>query len=345
MEQQQQDPKTNASWRSHFPQGLVLKGKKKNVELSKPLIFGTYSWGDKSTWGWEGYDSQYLNENTVKEAFQAAISNQIYAFDTDESFAAGKAEQLLGGCVKQLENGPHIVVIDKFVPFTWRISKKSLKSAVTESLFRLGLKSFDLYLIHSPLSSLRSIDTWVESLAECVEEGIVKTVGVSNFSAAQVKKTHEALAKFGIPLAVNQVEFSLLRSNPEESGLLQTCKELGILVMGYCPLGMGRLTGKYSKDNPPQGNRKYSNFPMDQVEPLLEKLRDVGSRHGKTPAQVAINWCICKGVIPVVGVKNAQQVIENCGCLGWELFSEEVAELDKLTKRGHSDLITQLWQE
>lgn len=84
---------------------------------------------------------------------------------------------------------------------------------------------------------------------------------------------------------------------------------------------------------------------MEEVEPLLEKLRDIGSRHGKTPSQVALNWCLCKGVIPVVGVKNAQQVEENYGALGWELFKEEVEELDKLTKKGNADIFTLFFQE
>jgi len=252
--------------------------------------------------------------------------------------------------IKQLEEtnketSRKVIIIDRFAPLPWRITKKSLKTALSESLFRLGLKSIDLYMIQSPASSVRGVETWAEVLAECVEEGLVKTVGVANYNAAQVKKTHEVLSKFQVPLAVNQVEFSLLRSNPESSGLLQTCKELGVVVMGYCPLAMGRLTGKYSKDNPPLGSRRFSNFPMEEVEPLLEKLRDIGSRHGKTPSQVALNWCLCKGVIPVVGVKNAQQVEENYGALGWELFKEEVEELDKLTKKGNADIFTLFFQE
>lgn len=88
--------------------------------------------------------------------------------------------------IKQLEEtnketSRKVIIIDKFAPLPWRITKKSLKTALSESLFRLGLKSIDLYMIQSPASSVRGVETWAEVLAECVEEGLVKTVGVANY--------------------------------------------------------------------------------------------------------------------------------------------------------------------
>jgi len=174
---------------------------------------------------------------------------------------------------------------------------------------------------------------WAEALAGAVKDGLVKSVGVSNYNADQVRRTHAVLAKHGIPLASNQIEFSLIRSNPMTNGLIKTCKELNVRIIAYSPLAMGRLTGKYSKENPPKGNRKFSKFSMEELEPLLEKLREIAKAHNKTVSQVSINWCICKETIPIVGIKNKQQAEDNLGALGWRLTEQEVADLDKFTKQ------------
>ena len=85
----------------------------------------------------------------------------------------------------------------------------------------------------------------MDRLADAVEAGKVKAVGVSNYSAAQMREAHAALAKRGIPLASNQVEYSLLHRQPEANGVLDACRELGITLIAYSPLAGGALTGKY----------------------------------------------------------------------------------------------------
>lgn len=111
--------------------------------------------------------------------------------------------------------------------------------------------------------------------------GLVKTVGVSNYSVDELVRMHTVLAKHGIPLASNQVEFSLLRRHPETSGLIAKCHELGIAVLAYSPLGMGRLSGKYSADNPPPSSRKFSNYPMKELVPLLAAIEKISKAHDK----------------------------------------------------------------
>ena len=160
-----------------------------------------------------------------------------------------------------------------------------------------------------------------------------------------MRAIHGALAKRGIPLATNQVEYSLLRTRPESSGLLGACRELGVTVLAYSPVGQGRLTGKYDATNPPPGKRNFSAYPMAEVEPILAELRRCGERHGgKTPSQVALNWLICKGVVPIPGAKNAAQAEQNAGALGWQLTSEEVAALDRVAKPGQRTLFHRVWQ-
>jgi len=142
------------------------------------------------------------------------------------------------------------------------------------------------------------------------------------------------LDKYGVKIASNQIEFSILRNNAEKNGLLKYCNENGIKILAYSPLAMGKLSGKYSRNNPPQGRRQFGNYSWDIIDPVLEKVRTIAEKRKKTSAQVAINWCICKGTIPLAGVKNSKQAQDNLGALGWRLTPEEVAEIDKVAVTG-----------
>lgn len=300
---------------SSFEEKPLTLGK---MVLNAPIGIGTWAWGDSSTWGYKGYDSSF-NDNTLKEAFMHAVERSVNFWDSAEVYGYGRSETLLGEFIKdyntQNQNNPKAVkfaVATKFLPVPWRLTQGSLHSALDGSIQRLG-RNPELYQVHGPAFSLRKVETWAEALAEDYKKGKIGDVGVSNYNADQVRRTHAALAKHGIPLISNQVEFSLLRNNIMVNGLLDTCKELGVTVIAYSPLGMGRLTGKYNTKNPPPGNRRFGNIDMKDLEVLIEKLKSIGDHHGKTPAQVAVNWCICKGTIPIVGVKNKNQVDENLG--------------------------------
>jgi aryl-alcohol dehydrogenase-like predicted oxidoreductase len=139
-------------------------------------------------------------------------------------------------------------------------------------------------------------------------------------------------------LSSNQLEYSLLDRRIEKNGLLAQCQELGITCIAYSPIAKGVLSGKYSRRHPLSGlrSRKYPVKYLDQIEPLIRLLKEIGDSHdGKTPAQVALNWVMCKGAIPIPGVKTLQQAEENLGALGWRLSENEVAALDDTTDRIH----------
>src|SRR5690606_35456548 len=127
------------------------------------------------------------------------------------------------------------------------------------------------------------------------------------------------LAARGLQLASNQIEMSLLRRRPETSGLLAACERLGVVPLAYSPIGQGRLTGKYTASNPPPGNRTFSPHPMDVVERVVARLREIGEAHDRTPSQVALRWLIQKGAVPIPGAKNRAQAEENAGAVGWSL--------------------------
>ncbi len=155
---------------------------------------------------------------------------------------------------------------------------------------------------------------------------------VSNYSKNQTLRAYDQLSKRNIPLASNQVEYSLLKRKIESNGLMDVCNELGISIISYSPLAMGMLTGKYSTENPPPGfrARRYGKKKLPGIEMLNGIMREIGENYGgKSPAQIALNWTICKGTVPIPGAKNAHQAEHNIGALGWRLTDEELKLLDR----------------
>jgi aryl-alcohol dehydrogenase-like predicted oxidoreductase len=232
------------------------------------------------------------------------------------------------------EDGKPVIFATKFFPFPWRLRSTSLKRALKGSLKRLQAKKVDLYQIHTPYSP-RSIETWAEALGEVINEGYANAVGVSNYNLDQMRRAHDRLLHVGAPLASNQMEYSLLNRNIERNGILKECLERKITLIAYSPIAKGMLTGKYSIENPPSGvrARMYNRSRLEKIQSIVKLLLDIGHRHdSKTPGQVAINWTICKGTVPIPGAKNAQQVFENAGALGWRLDESEVAALDEASE-------------
>jgi aryl-alcohol dehydrogenase-like predicted oxidoreductase len=288
---------------------------------------GTWSWGDRLFWG---YGREYA-ETDVKAAFQASLDAGVHFFDTAEVYGQGKSETLLGKFIKS--TGQPLSVASKFMPLPWRLTKGSLLRALKHSLDRLGVPSLSLYQIHWPFPPV-TIETWMEGLAQAVQEGYAEAVGVSNYDCKQTERAHAALSRLGVPLASNQVEYHLLDRRIEKNGLYALCNDLGIKIIAYSPLAQGLLTGKYTPENPPKGirDRHSDHNYLTRIQPLIQHLRKIGLAHeGRTPAQVALNWTICKGVFPIPGAKNARQALQNAGALGWNLNETEISELDLLS--------------
>jgi aryl-alcohol dehydrogenase-like predicted oxidoreductase len=297
--------------------------------LISQIGLGTWQWGDRMMWSY----GKTHTESDVQAAFQASLDAGIRFFDTAEVYGNGRSEQLLGEFIQNVELP--LVIATKFMPFPWRLWKGRLRAALQASLHRLGLERVDLYQIHIPLPPLK-IETWADALADAVDAGLVKAVGVSNFNAALMLKAHAALLKRGVPLASNQVEYHLLNRQVERNGLLKLCQELGVTMIAYSPLAKGMLTGKYTPEMPPAGmrGRLFSRARLSAIQPLIKQLAEFGMAHGGKPsAQVALNWLVCKGVVPIPGAKNARQAIENSAVLGWRLSEAEVATLDEASAK------------
>lgn len=285
---------------------------------------GAWAWGDRWLWGFGGS----YREEDVREAFEASLNNGIRLIDTAESYAQGESERLVGKFIHSVQE--KFIIATKFMPYPWRLGKNSLRKALKASLERLNLPAVDLYQMHWPLPPV-SIEIWMEAMAEARHAGEVRAIGVSNYDRSQMLQAYEALSRQGIPLASNQVEYHLLDRRIEKNGLLKQCQEMGIRVIAYSPLAQGLLTGKYTPQLPPKGVRgaRISKGRLESIQGLIVQMRKIGAMHGdKTPAQVALNWIICKGALPIPGAKNQAQAIQNAGAQGWRLSEDDVALLD-----------------
>ncbi|XP_050382980.1 uncharacterized oxidoreductase At1g06690, chloroplastic [Argentina anserina] len=302
------------------------------------LGIGAWSWGDTSYWNNFEWDDRKMK--AAKNAFDASIDGGITLFDTAEvygsraSFGAINSETLLGRFIKERkEKDPEVevAVATKFAALPWRLGRQSVISALKDSLSRLGLSSVELYQLHWP--GIWGNEGYLDGLGDAVEQGLVKAVGVSNYREKRLRDAYEKLKRRGIPLASNQVNYSLIYRTPEENGVKATCDELGITLIAYSPIAQGVLTGKYTPDNIPTGPRGqiYTRDFLTKLQPLLNRIKEIGEKYSKTPTQVALNWLIAQdNVVPIPGAKNAEQAMEFAGALGWKLNDDEVTELRSL---------------
>jgi aryl-alcohol dehydrogenase-like predicted oxidoreductase len=297
----------------------------------EPLGVGAWAWGTKNIWG---YGQEY-GRKEVGEAFRESVENGVSFIDTAEIYGNGESERIVGEMLREGGFSREPVIATKFAPLPYRISPRSILDALDASLVRLGVPSVDLYQIHfnSPVPNKNGL---LDALAEAVHEGKVRHVGVSNYNADATYRAYERLAKHGVKLASNQVQYSLLHRKPETNGVLDACRDLGVTLIAYSPIAQGLLTGKYAPGNKPSGMMRrfgsaFRESNLRRVEPVVDILREIGKTREREPAQVALNWLVRKGTMPIPGAKDGKQARQNAAALGWSLTNEEVERLDLAT--------------
>lgn len=335
------------------------------IEISS-LGCGTWSWGNKLLWD---YDPSQDEE--IYRAYRAVRDAGVTVFDTADSYGTlelnGRAEILLGrfekryqeektsnksfdfgsllGNSKSTSNRQQVAT--KFAPYPWRITRGSLVQAAKESLTRLDQDKLCVAQLHWSTANYQPFQEgalW-EGIADIYDEGLCEAVGISNYGPRQLSKFSERMKERDVPIAIAQVQYSLLTARNNE--ILDACDDAGCRLISYSPLCLGLLSGKYDLDNLPRpGNPRRQLFRelLPGAQPLLGTLKAVAKEVNKTPSQVAINWAICKGTVPIPGARNLAQAEENLGAVGWSLSKAAVDELDVASAGVQKKMIENIFQ-
>lgn len=318
--------------------------------LSLPKMgCGTWAWGNRLLWQ---YDPSMDRE--LQKVFNLCIGNGITLFDTGDSYGTGKlngqSEKLLGqfaqGCIAT--NRDSLCIATKLAPYPWRLTRNAMVQAGEASAQRLQ-RPIDLVQMHWSTANYAPWQEWalLDGLGDLYEQGKVKAVGLSNYGPKRLQKVVNHLQKRGVSILTLQVQYSLLSTAPiTQLNLKAVCDNLGIQLIAYSPLALGLLTGKYTESGPfPQGLRKgLFRELLPQVKPVLGCLQEIGKSRHKTPSQVALNWCMAKGTIPIPGAKNVRQAQDNIGALGWSLNLGEIDELDRAAAGLKKGMVKNIFQ-
>ncbi len=269
------------------------------------------------------------------ETLHAAVDLGINHFDTADMYGVGHNEGLLSKAFE--DRWDKVTVATKFgvrrgAGGEWLGvcgRPDYVKEACEKSLKRLGLEKIDLYYQHRPDPNV-PVEESVGAMKELVEEGKVRFIGVSEFTAEQLRAAHAVH-----PITALQTEYSLWTRNVEEEGILEACRDLGIAFVAYSPLGRGFLTGAipnraaldandWRRDNP-----RFSDEALAENARFLELVRDIAARKGATEAQVALAWVLAQGedVFMIPGTRRIERLKENLGALEVQFTAEELAEI------------------
>jgi aryl-alcohol dehydrogenase-like predicted oxidoreductase len=298
--------------------------------------FGTWAIGGA---GWEWAWGPQDDENSIT-SIRRGLDLGINWIDTAAAYGQGHAEEVVGQAIAGRRDKVIVatkcgLVWDEGSPDVYgRLTAESVRAECEASLKRLNVEVIDLYQIHWPHDEEHLEEGW-STIADLVKEGKIRYAGVSNFNVDQIKRV-QAIH----PVASLQPPYSMLTRDIEEA-LLPFCAENDIGVVAYSPMESGLLTGKYDKervDSLPDDDWRKDRHPQFQ-EPalsanakLVEGLRPIADRNGKSVAQLAVAWVLRRPEVTaaIVGARRPSQIEETVQAGDWELSSEEIAEIDQL---------------
>jgi aryl-alcohol dehydrogenase-like predicted oxidoreductase len=278
-----------------------------------------------------------LEDNLVDSIVKTSLDGGINWFDTAEIYGNGASEKALSKALTDNGEKPgEIMIATKWWPM-FRAASSIIKT-IDKRIDALNPFPIDLYQVHQPWG-FSTVKSEMDAMAELVKEQKIRNVGVSNFSAAQMRSAWEALQKNGITLVSNQVRYNLLDRKIESNGILQTAKELGISIIAYSPLAQGLVTGKFH-ENPELlkniGMRKYSSqfkpVGLGKSRPLIKTIQELATKYNVSTSQVALNWLINfhgETVFAIPGATKESHATQNTGTMTFRLADEDLNLLNQ----------------
>jgi len=279
-----------------------------------------------------------MQQPQMDEIVQAALEGGINWFDTAEIYGRGRSERGLATALKHAGKADaEVRVATKWSPMLR--TARNIPRTIGTRMANLDPYTIDLYYIHQPWG-FSSPEDEMNAMADLVEAGKIRTIGVSNFNAGRMRRAAAALEKRGLKLAANQVQYSLVHREIESNGVLEAARELGVTIVAWGPLASGLLTGKFHRDpdalaRTPFARRRRMQAQLQATEPLIQALERIGSRYEATPSQVALNWVIHnqgESVVAIPGASNVQHAREAARVMDFKLSPEELDELGQISR-------------
>lgn len=280
-----------------------------------------------------------LEDELIGKVVSLSLEGGINWFDTAEIYGNGASEMALSKALLAAGKKPgQVFIATKWWPM-FRFAS-NIPKTIEKRIKALSPFPIDLYQVHQPFGFSNENDE-VSAMADLYDRKLIKSIGVSNFSAKKMNNAWETLDMRRIPLASNQVPYSLLDRRIESNGVMKKAKELGIAIIAYSPLAQGIVTGKFH-DQPELlkniGFRKYnSQFKaagLAKSLPVVTLVKKLAVKYKVTPAQIALNWLIHfhgNTVVAIPGATKEIHVKENTGAMYFRLSDEDMDKLDKVS--------------
>lgn len=302
-----------------------------------PIGLGVWQFSEGQ--GFTGFVWNSITAEDTDEIVKTALAGGINWFDTAEIYGNGRSERGLARALQHAgqANGD-VVIATKWNPVLR--TANSIGKTIHERLSNLAPYAIDLHQVHNP-ASFSSPEAEMDAMADLLEAGQIRAVGVSNFSARAMVRAHDRLYKRGHFLASNQMKYSLLDRRIERNGVMEWAKKLGITIIAYSPLEMGLLSGKFHanpdllNDRPP-GRRLQLRRKIEQSRPLIDDLSAIAAQHGVSISQVALNWLINfhgETAVAIPGASKPRHAQENAAAMAFTLTTAEMNRIDQLSRQ------------
>lgn len=302
------------------------------IEIS-PIGLGTWQFAEGKMF--DRFVYECLPSDVTDGIVKTALDGGINWFDTAEAYGWGRSERCLARSLQAAgASDGDVVIATKWFP-SMRTAASIGKTIIARKQC-LRPYSISLFQIHQPIA-LASVEAQMDAMADLVEFGLIRSVGISNFSAGWMRRANDALECRGLTLASNQVKISLMNRRIETNGVLQAAKELGVTLIAWSPLEMGVLTGKFHKDpslleSRPVGRRQVMRRQIARSADLVGVLEQVAQANGVSASVVALSWLVNfygDTVVAIPGATKVPQAEQNVAANDLKLSEAEMRRIDE----------------